>query len=142
MNHKTRSSYRPITSFGQIILWTDFRLDQSHPLDGSSFGQIFVSTNHILRTDHPSDGLSYQPITSFGRTIFRTNFCIAQSHPSDGPSFGRTFCIDQSDCLDGYLTVINGHILQRIYKIGWSDPQASVAYVQSCTSYAQAASSA
>ena len=120
---KDELSYRPITSFGRIILRTDFRLDQSHPSVGSSFGQTSVSTNHILRSDHPSDGLlyrpitpfgrtvirtdfSYLPITSLGRTIFRTNFRIGQSHPSDGPSFRRTFRIGQSDRSDGYLTVI------------------------------------
>ena len=55
-------SYRPITSFGRIILRTDFRLDQSHPSAGSSFGRTFVSTNHILRLDHLSDGLLSRPI--------------------------------------------------------------------------------
>ena len=67
-------SSRPITSFGRIILQTDFRLDQSHHLVGSSFGRTFVSTNHILWTDHASDGLSSRPITSFGWVILRTDF--------------------------------------------------------------------
>ena len=80
--------YRPITYFGQIILWTDFRIGQSRPLDGSSFGRTFASANHILRTDHLSDGPLSRPIrilqrilrtilklTSFSRPIriFRTN---------------------------------------------------------------------
>ena len=40
-----KSAYRPITSIGRIIFWTDFRLDQSHPSVGLS-----------------SDGLSSRPI--------------------------------------------------------------------------------
>ena len=77
-------------SFGRTTIQY-LRIDQSHPLDGSSFGRIFVLTNHILRTDHPSDGLPSRPITSLGRIILWTDLLIDQSHPSDGSSFGRTF---------------------------------------------------
>ena len=73
-NHKTEASAQPFTSFGRIILRTNLRLSQSHPLvglssdglssDGSSFGRIFGSANHILRSDYlRTDFLSDQSET-------------------------------------------------------------------------------
>ena len=48
-----RLSYQSITSFGWIILWTDFCIVQSHPSDGSYFTRTFVSTNQNI-LDKPS----------------------------------------------------------------------------------------
>ena len=40
MDHPSdESAYRPITSFGLIILRTNLRIDQSHPSNVSSFGR-------------------------------------------------------------------------------------------------------
>ena len=103
-----RLSYRPITSFGRIILRTDFRISQSHPSDGPSFARTFVLANHILWTDHPSDGL-----------FVSANHILWTDHPSEG-----LFVLANHITLMVIKPLYYGHILRRIYKIGWSDPQA------------------
>ena len=79
------------------MLEADRRSSQS---EASSAGQVHRTVQSVTFTNHKTEA-SAQPIIFFGRIILWTNLRLSQSDHSDG-----------------YLTVLNGHSLRRIYKIG------------------------